>query len=120
MKAAFQGVHGANSEVAAMIMFGKSITTVPCPRFEDVFDAVGKGKADYGIIPIENSLAGSIHQNYDLLLTHPLHIVGESHLPNRPCADGDSGRIAEEAPSRAIASTGTRPVQQVFPATSAD
>ncbi len=80
MKAAFQGVHGANSEVAAMIMFGKSITTVPCPRFDDVFDAVRKGKADYGIIPIENSLAGSIHENYDLLLTHPLHIVREAHL----------------------------------------
>ncbi len=80
MKAAFQGVHGANSEVAAAMMFGKSVATIPCPRFEDVFDAVGTGKADYGIIPIENSLAGSIHQNYDLLLAHPLHIVREVHL----------------------------------------
>jgi len=80
MKAAFQGVHGANSEVAATMMFGKSVSTVPCPRFEDVFGAVARGKVDYGIIPIENSLAGSIHENYDLLLAHPLHIVREAHL----------------------------------------
>jgi len=80
MKAAFQGVHGANSEVAATMMFGKNVSTVPCARFEDVFNAVARGKADCGIIPIENSLAGSIHQNYDLLLAHRLHIIREAHL----------------------------------------
>ncbi|MGA9119360.1 MAG: prephenate dehydratase [Bacteroidota bacterium] len=80
MKAAFQGVHGANSEVAARMMFGEKTVAIPCSRFEDVFEAVRKGKADCGIIPIENSLAGSIHQNYDLLLEHPLHIIREAHI----------------------------------------
>jgi prephenate dehydratase len=80
MKAAFQGVHGAYSELASRQLLGAGISTVPCETFDAVFDAVGAGKAGIGILPIENSLAGSIHQNYDLLLARDLHIVGETHL----------------------------------------
>lgn len=80
MKAAFQGVHGAYSELASKQLLGPRTKTLPCESFEDVFDAVAKGKVERGILPIENSLAGSIHQNYDLLLARNLHIVGETHL----------------------------------------
>jgi prephenate dehydratase len=80
MKAAFQGVHGAYSELASKQLLGPRTRTLPCESFEDVFAAVAEGKAERGILPIENSLAGSIHQNYDLLLAQGLHIVGETHL----------------------------------------
>ncbi len=80
MKIGFQGVPGAYSELASRQLFGAKCKTVPFETFEDVFEAVDKGKVDRGMIPIENSLAGSIHQNYDLLLQHKLHIVGEAYL----------------------------------------
>ncbi len=80
MKVAFQGVHGAYSDAAAHKMLGRSIRTVPKEDFQDVFRAVERGSADRGVLPIENSLSGSIHQNYDLLLHHRLHIINETHL----------------------------------------
>jgi prephenate dehydratase len=80
MIAAFQGVPGAYSQLACRQLLGKQIKTLPCETFDAVFAAVKKGKAGIGIIPIENSLAGSIHQNYDLLLANDLTIVGETRL----------------------------------------
>lgn len=84
MKIAFQGESGAYSEQAVYEYFGQ-VETLPCESFDIVFEAVTSGEAESGLIPIENSLAGSIHQNYDLLLRHDLHIVGEYFLRVRHC-----------------------------------
>ena len=77
---AFQGELGAYSELAGREFFGPEISVSPSPTFQDVFDKVTNGTASAGIIPIENSLAGSVHENYDLLLEHRLHIIGEIKL----------------------------------------
>ena len=77
---AFQGEDGAYSELAALRFFRNRIRSRAMARFEDVFRAVVKGGADFGIVPAENSLAGSIHQNYDLLLKYNAWIVGEIKL----------------------------------------
>lgn len=82
---AFQGELGAYSEEAALALFGPQIEPVPCPTFEQVFITAEEGKADQGLIPIENSLAGSVYRNYDLLLQYQLHIVAEYHLRVRHC-----------------------------------
>jgi len=81
----FQGEHGAFSEQAALSYFGPRAVTVPCAQFRDVFDAVRKRRVRFGIVPVENSLFGSIAQNYDLLLEYPLTIVGELKLRIRHC-----------------------------------
>ncbi len=84
MKVAFQGEAGAYSEQAVFNYFGK-VETQPCESFDAAFDAVVTNQCESALIPIENSLAGSIHQNYDLLLRHNLHIVGEYFLRVQHC-----------------------------------
>ena len=80
MNIAYQGEPGAFSEAAARRV-DPDAQLMPCRSFDDVFDAVQSGTAAYGVLPIENSIGGSIHRNYDLLLERTLPIVGEVELP---------------------------------------
>src|SRR5258708_23035613 len=90
MKIAYQGEPGAFSEAAARRV-AHDAALVPRRSFEEVFAAVNGGEATHGVLPIENSIGGSIHRNYDLLLEHDLPIVGEvqlavlHHLLALPC-----------------------------------
>jgi prephenate dehydratase len=79
-KVAFQGELGAYSEVAARELLGKNIVPISCDSFESLFEKVENKRVDLGVIPIENSLVGSIHKNYDLLLVHNLKVIGEVQL----------------------------------------
>ena len=76
MRIAYQGEPGAYSEAAAL-RFSPNAEAMPCESFDDVFAAVNSGKTTHGILPIENSIGGSIHRNYDLLLEHELPVVSE-------------------------------------------
>lgn len=80
MRIAYQGVTGAYSEAAALRL-NSSADVLPQPEFEDVFAAVAERRATHGILPIENTIGGTIHRNYDLLLENALLIVGEVKLP---------------------------------------
>jgi arogenate/prephenate dehydratase len=80
MKIAYQGEPGAFSEAAARRV-EPDAQFIPCRSFDEVFDAAEAGSAAYGVLPIENSIGGSIHRNYDLLLERTLPIVGEVELP---------------------------------------
>ncbi len=77
---AFQGERGAFSEIASKKFFTEKIVTSPSFSFEEVFIKVKNGTADFGVIPIENSLYGSVFESYDLLLKYSLTIAGELNL----------------------------------------
>lgn len=77
---AFQGEPGAFSQEAIFQTFGADMPTLPCHSFPDLFRAVATGNADLGMVPIENSTAGSINQSYDLLLDYDLVITREAIL----------------------------------------
>ncbi|MFN7914140.1 MAG: prephenate dehydratase [Vicinamibacterales bacterium] len=80
MKIGYQGEPGAFSEAASRLV-SPTAELLPCRSFEDVFAAVEAGTVDCGVLPIENSIGGSIHRNFDLLLAHHLPIVGEVEVP---------------------------------------
>jgi prephenate dehydratase len=77
---AFQGERGAFSEEAARRLVGATTAVLPCLRFEDVFRSLKEGRAAGAVIPIENTLAGSVHENYDHLQHFEFRIVGETSV----------------------------------------
>ena len=79
-KAAFLGEIGSYSHKACIQYFGEQVTPMPVTSFKSLFESVKERKTHFGIIPLENSLAGSVHENYDLLLEYDLRIVGEIML----------------------------------------
>ena len=85
---AFQGEMGAYSEEASYQFFGSGARLQPCESLEDVFQAVEKEEAQYGLVPVENSLEGSISRTYDLLLESNLKVSGETQLRIVHCLIG--------------------------------
>ncbi len=88
---AIQGERGAFSHQAAIGALGPQIQVLPRATFDELFDCVVEGKADRALVPIENSLHGSIHENFDRLKSRPLHIVGETQLRISECLIGRPG-----------------------------
>lgn len=87
IKVAYQGIKGANGHEAVLRLFPKGIPT-NYKTFGDVFDAVDKGEVSCGVLPVENSNAGSVATVYDLILKHRFYIVGALDLPIDYCLGG--------------------------------
>ena len=94
-KVAFQGERGAFSEDAVVTFFG-DVELFPSRYIGDVFEAVLKDNVDFGVVPVENSQAGSINDTYDLLLSYPLNIFGEIHLRISHCLMALLGESLDE------------------------
>lgn len=88
---AFPGETGAYSEEAAFQYFGVSTLPIPCESLDEVFAAVERNEAPYGVVPCENSLEGSISRTYDLLLESSLKVRGETELMVTHCLIGAPG-----------------------------
>ncbi|HEY2932061.1 MAG TPA: prephenate dehydratase [Acidobacteriota bacterium] len=88
IRVAIQGERGSFSEQAAIKLVGPKASLLSCASFDDLFSAVRKGRADIGVVPIENTLAGSIHKNYDLLLESGLQITAETNVRIEHCLIG--------------------------------
>ena len=96
MRLAYQGEPGAYSEAAALLYGGPQAETLPCKAFDDVFEAVEKKRATHGVVPLENSIGGTIHRNYDLLLEHELPITAEVELDVVHCLQALPGTTIED------------------------
>src|ERR1700676_1890247 len=95
-RVAFQGEPGAFSEAAAIQLLGDSITTVSRATFDATFAAIKAGAADVLLVPVENSLAGSVVRVFDLLLESSLQIVAETIMPIEHHLIGCPGARSEE------------------------
>ncbi len=100
VRVVYQGVEGAYSHIAALEYFGEQGDLYHVRTWQDAMDAVERGEADYAVIPIENSSAGAVSDNYDLLVAHDNVIVGEIFLPVRHGLLGLPG--ASEADIRVV------------------
>ena len=93
-KISFQGEHGAYSESSAKKFFKNDIETVPCLTFHQVLEQVQSGNLDFAILPVENSIEGSVGQSYDAIFSSNLNAIGEIYLPIHHCLIGN-GNIDE-------------------------
>lgn len=84
----FQGEHGAYSESAARVFFGEDIITKPYPTFKEVLESTINGTTDYAVLPVENSIEGSVGESYDLLYSTSLFAVGEVYKKIEHCLIG--------------------------------
>lgn len=96
VRVVYQGVEGAYSHEATLQYFGKDADAYHVKTWEAAMKAVENGEADYGVIPIENSSAGAVIDNYDLLMKHHNVIVGEIFLPVKHALLGLPGAIIED------------------------
>jgi chorismate mutase/prephenate dehydratase len=85
LKIAFQGEIGAYSELAVYKHFGSNVHVKPCKLFSDVFKSVDTDEVDYGVVPVENSIEGSVNQVYDLFMEYDLKVCGEIILKVEHC-----------------------------------
>jgi len=91
IRVAFQGEIGAYSESAIYEFFGQNVQPIPCKRFSDVFRSVESGETEFGVVPIENSIEGSVTQVYDLFLEYDLKVCGEVVLRIAHCLIANPG-----------------------------
>ena len=93
-RVSFQGERGAYSEAASISFFGNDIEAIPCPTFSDVLKNTESDNSGYSILPIENSLEGSVGESNDLLLETDLNIIGEIYHRIHHCLIG-TGSIGD-------------------------
>ena len=96
MKVAFQGERGAYSESAVYKFFGSSVDVKPCRDLAEAFESVDKQESKFGVVPVENSLEGSINQTYDLFLEHDLKVCGEVIIRVSHCLIANKGTTLEQ------------------------
>lgn len=87
----FQGERGAYSEAAAASFFGGEAETLPCATFAEALESAAGGRTDYAILPVENSIEGSVGESHDLLYGTPLSAVGEAYHRIEHCLIGGGG-----------------------------
>ncbi len=91
VKVAFQGERGAYSESAVYQFFGSDTEVKPCREFREVFENVKTQKTNFGVVPVENSIEGSVSQNYDLFLKYDLKVCGEVIVEIEHCLIANPG-----------------------------
>jgi len=96
VKVAFQGEKGAYSEMAVYTFFSKTAEVQPCRDLKDVFESVKTQEAQFGVVPVENSLEGSVNQTYDLFLTYELKVCGEVIVRVSHCLLANKGTTLKQ------------------------
>ena len=112
---AFLGPEHTYSHEATRMRFGSSVELMPLESFAAVFQAIENGRADFGVVPVENSTEGSINLTLDLLIDTSLVIIGEVLLPIRPSIMSLSGEARRSQPNR-VASAVARSVSRLLSA----